>query len=201
MSQLNVEDLHWLVGFIEAEGSFMINIVERGKGISCQPLFQLSITEDDKETVEKMRSSLGFGRIQKRPSKYWIAKGMGNARDQYAYIVNGLTNAIRFINIFNPNLFRTTKKRAYLLWIEAVQIIKSYEHLKYNGLLRLCEIRDTMNKEHKQRQYKNKEWFIRFLESKMALFTEEGIRKRMELCRRGRKHFEKLPQQPRLLPH
>lgn len=175
---MDVEKLNWFVGLIEGEGSFYINIAMRTGGFGVIPSFTLFLSEKDRETITSIRGMLGFGRIVFKSNEIWKRKGMFNVQNQYGYVITSIEDAQKFIEIFNENLFRTSKKKDYLLWKEAVKIIKDYRHLTYEGFIHICEIRDKMNLKQKRKNYKNKNWFLKQLKNKKNFFSEKNIQKR-----------------------
>jgi hypothetical protein len=177
--EMNRDDLLWMVGLIEGEGTFGINICIRpGGGFAISPTFKLALASKDKDVVLLVKKLLGFGRVSFKSKEVWLRRGMKNAQDQYLYIVNKIDDVQKFIEIFDENLFRTSKKLDYLLWKEAVEIIRSYKHLSYNGFIRLCEIRDQMNLKQKKKNYKNKNWFLNLIKQRPDLFSEKNVEKR-----------------------
>ena len=187
---LDVADLNWLVGFFEAEGTFGINIGIRNNGISVSPQFRVSISIHDKETLTYIHSKLGFGRLNKRPKSYWI-KYSPNAQDQLVYSVDGIKNALRFMETFSPDTLRTVKKQTYILWMEAVKLIYDYAHLERDGLLRLCKIRDLMNTTRIRKcNYRDAKWFEQYCSSHPALFTQSHLIIKQMCSARKRRTFK-----------
>jgi len=175
---MNEKDLHWLVGFIEGEGTFTINAIMKDTSISFHPVFGISLAEKDKQTIFLIKKLLGFGRIEFKSKKIWRSKGIVNAQNQYKYILSGILPAQKFIEIFNEDLFKTSKKESYLLWKQAIEIIKNYQHLNYAGFIKLCEIRDEMNRRKKRKNYKNKKYMLDHIKDNKSLFSEANIQKR-----------------------
>jgi hypothetical protein len=172
------EDLNWLIGLIEGEGTFFVNITIRTGGFGVIPVFKLTLAERDRDVIFSIRDMIGFGRIQFKPNKTWKKQGMANVQNQYVYIVSNIEDAQKLTEILDDKLFRTSKKRDYLLWKEAVNIVKNYRHLTYEGFVRICEIRDQMNLEIKRRNYKNKEYFLKLLKEKPEFFSKKNVQKR-----------------------
>lgn len=91
-------DLGWLVGFVEAEGSFTSK-----KG---RPYFTLG--QNDKQILEIIKSSLGFGTVRKAWRK-------GRAWRFTAYSKRGLE---WLINCFNSKLRTEPKRQQFKRWID-----------------------------------------------------------------------------------
>lgn len=172
------ENLNWLIGLIEGEGTFFINITIRTGGFGVTPIFKLTLAERDRDVIFSIRDMIGFGRVQFKSNKTWKKQGMKNVQNQYIYIVSNIEDAQKLTEILDEELFRTSKKNDYLLWKEAVDIVKSYRHLTYEGFIRICEIRDKMNLEVKRKNYRSKEYFLKLLKEKPEFFSQKNIQKR-----------------------
>ncbi|MDI6798833.1 MAG: LAGLIDADG family homing endonuclease [Candidatus Aenigmarchaeota archaeon] len=170
------EDLNWLIGMIEGGGTFLINICLRDGGFSIYPIFRFVLPEKNKDAIILIKNLLGFGKIEFKSNE--ILKKKGIVQNRYSYTVMGLNEAQKFIETFDETLFRTSKKEDFILWKEAVGIIKNYQHLTYDGFVRICEIRDKMNTKQKRRNYKSKDWFLKQVKNNKNFFSEKNIQKR-----------------------
>lgn len=86
--------LEWFLGFFEGDGSF---IVSRPKVGSLRLFFIL--TQDEIQVLHRLRTKLGFGRVQKH-GKY------------FRFLVTKRSDVDRLIHLFNGNLIlKKTKKR------------------------------------------------------------------------------------------
>jgi hypothetical protein len=175
---LSEKDRYWMTGFIEGEGSFFVNACVRKPGIGFQPVFRIALSEKDRKIIEKIKDMLGFGKIQFKSNETWRKRGMFNPQSQYAYVITKVEDVQRFIEIFDEDLFLTSKKEDFILWKRAFNIIKNYEHLSYRGFVKICEIRDMMNKKIKSKNYKNKEWLLSYVKKNKIFFSEKNIQKR-----------------------
>lgn len=182
--------LHWLVGLIEGEGTFGINIAIRpGGGFAIAPTFKLSLSEKDKSTVFYIKDLLGLGRIDFKSNKIWLDRGMKNIQNQYVFIIDNIPDVLEFLDVFDVSVFRTSKKKDYILWKDGIEIIRNFEHLTYGGFMKICEIRDKMNLMQKRKNYKNKEWFVNFLKNCPNFFSEKNLAKRKKQSLAIRAHF------------
>jgi len=176
--KLETGDLNWLVGLIEGEGSFIINASVRDGGVGFCPYLRIVLSEKDRETVFLIKKMLGFGRIEFKSNEIWKRKGMNNVQNQYSYTISGVIAAQKFIENFGENLFRTSKKEDFVLWKKAIEIIKNYRHLTYEGFVNICEIRDKMNLKQKRKNYRDKNWFLNYIRKNENFFSEKNIQKR-----------------------
>jgi hypothetical protein len=119
----------------------------------------------DVEILKELRNAIGVGEIR-------IGK---NA----SLIVRGIKNLERILEKISEEKFITSKKRDFLLWKEAVEIVRDYKHLSKEGFLRICEIRDMMNLRKKRKNYKDKEFFEKLLDKMSIRFEDEEKRKKI----------------------
>jgi len=95
------------------------------------------------------------------------------------FVVRGIRNLEKFLEKINEEKFITSKKRDFLLWKEAVELVRDYKHLTKEGFLRICEIRDKINLKKKRKNYKDKSFFEKLLDKMDIRFEDEEKRKRI----------------------
>ncbi|MFZ8830045.1 MAG: LAGLIDADG family homing endonuclease [Candidatus Aenigmatarchaeota archaeon] len=155
----------WFYCLIETKGNFYINVGIRNNRTFVQPIFSISMKKEDVEILKELRNAIGVGEIR-------IGK---NA----SLIVRGIKNLERILEKISEEKFITSKKRDFLLWKEAVEIVRDYKHLSKEGFLRICEIRDMMNLRKKRKNYKDKEFFEKLLDKMSIRFEDEEKRKKI----------------------
>jgi hypothetical protein len=155
----------WFYCLIEMKGNFYINIGIRNERVFVQPIFSLILKKEDRKILETLRNEINVGEIR-------IGK---NA----VFVVRGLKKIEKFLEKVDEKNFLTSKKEDFLLWKEAIQLIKDFKHLTKDGFLRICEIRDRMNLKKKRKNYKDRKFFERLLEEENIKFENEERRKKI----------------------
>jgi hypothetical protein len=156
----------WFRCLIEMKGNFYINAGFRNNRIFLQPIFSLTVKREDLDILEDLKKEVGVGEIK-------------IGRRGAFFVIRGLKNLNKFLDVVNEDSFITSKKNDFLLWKEAIQLIKDFKHLTKEGFLRICEIRDKMNLKKKRKSYKNKKFFERLLEKFNVEFENEEKRKKI----------------------
>jgi hypothetical protein len=147
----------YVLGFVEGEGCFSIAIgrfVDRrprknvGKQsniknpylFQVKPMFVITNVESSLPLFEEMRSLLGVGRI-------YIAKR--KTRETWQSViqlrVQKLSECFKIVDFFKEMPFGTTKGEDFKKWAECLEIIRKNGHITREGLLRICQLRDSMN--------------------------------------------------------
>jgi len=155
----------WFYCLIEMKGNFYINIGIRNKRVFVQPIFSLILKKEDRKILETLRNEINVGEIR-------IGK---NA----VFVARGLKKIEKFLEKVDEKNFFTSKKEDFLLWKEAIQLIKDFKHLTKDGFLRICEIRDKINLKKKRKNYKDRKFFERLLEEENIKFENEERRKKI----------------------
>lgn len=97
-SEDNKEFIDWLIGFTEGEGSFRVG---------SNGSIQLVITQKEKEILELIRETLGFGRVIKQ------------GETKYRYIVERVELIKIIIGIFNGRMVFPTRIKRFKTFLEA----------------------------------------------------------------------------------
>ena len=135
---------YWLVGFTDGEGCFSISIFKNKtlkSGFQIFPEFVLTQSAKSLETLEKVQSFFGCGRIYEN-------KRYDNHRESlYRYCVRNKTDLIEKIcPFFNKYALLTAKKNDFELFKQGLEIINRGEHLTDNGFIKIQEIASKMNR-------------------------------------------------------
>jgi len=147
------------------KGNFYLNIGVRNKRIFVQPIFTLNMKKEDETILKKLKEEVGVGEIK--------------VNKNAVFVVRGIQNVLKFLEVIEEEKIITSKKRDWILWKEAAQLIKYYKHLSKEGFLRICEIRDRMNVKKKRRNYRDRNYFERLIEIMNIRFENEDIRKKI----------------------
>jgi hypothetical protein len=114
--------LEWFVGFAEGDGSFIVSNTKNGK----KRLFFILVQKDE-QALHKLRSSIGFGKIQKH-------------QNSHRYAVSSSKDIDRLINLFNGNLLLNKTNERFRLWVNARNESKlNQPQIKIQGQLKDVE--------------------------------------------------------------
>jgi hypothetical protein len=126
----------FITGFVDAEGSFQISIIENKKyktGWAVSPKFQIGLHEKDRALLELIQTSLGVGTISKQ------------GKDSLQFWVKSIKDLEVILNQLDKYSLITKKRADYLLFKQALELIKTKEHLTQEGLEKLVAIKASMN--------------------------------------------------------
>jgi len=135
---LTLMNIHWLSGFISADGRFGLFIRKNTKcalGVSCDVI--ISITQDEVSliTLEHIATFLGFGKISKDSVN----------RTTYTYYLGSVKNINLFIEKFKGFNLLGAKALDYADFCKGIEIINSKEHLTQEGLNKFNTLLQHMN--------------------------------------------------------
>lgn len=126
----------YLTGFVDGEGCFSLSIYKQGKNLTgwqVKPIFSISLHNKDIKLLKAIQRTLKTGKIYK------------HGVDSIQYRVSSLKNLQIITNHFDSYPLITQKSADYLLFKQAIAIIKNKEHLSIEGLLKLVGIKATLN--------------------------------------------------------
>ena len=147
-----------IMGFVEGEGCFSITLqryidrkprktkkilkIKRPYLFKATTTFRLTISNADRQILEEIRETLGFGQI------YVQKKALKDPRhaDVAHYYAESHEDCKKVKEFFQRQKFYTRKARDFELWCQGLEIILSGKHLEKGGLLEICRIRDKMDK-------------------------------------------------------
>ena len=127
---------HYLTGFVDGEGCFSLSIYKQDKNLTgwhVKPVFSISLHNKDIKLLEAIQRTLKTGKIYK------------HGVDSVQYRVSSLKNLQIITNHFDSYPLITQKRADYLLFKQAITIIKNKEHSSIEGLLKLVGIKATLN--------------------------------------------------------
>jgi len=136
MLQVNDSFLHWLAGFVDGEGSFLIkrSIRQikppyRSITVALGVDFNISLRADDKPVLDLIRNTLNFGRVIYIPkAKYRYNGSFNSSKDQYMFRTAKIDDCVKLVQIFDSFPLLSKKARDFTTWKEAVLFIS-----KHNG--------------------------------------------------------------------
>lgn len=131
-------DNHWISGFSDADASFQIKIISR------------------KDRNDKKEVRLNFQIDQKNNDLLLLIKdyfggniGYIKTQDTYYYGSTSFGSAKRVIKYFDNFHLLSNKHINYLKWRKAYIIIQNKEHLNDLGIEKILNIKNSMNRLHK----------------------------------------------------
>jgi hypothetical protein len=148
----------YILGLTEGEGCFNISIgkyIDRKPRITgrknkikspyifrIRPNFRITqVIDDGLGVLEEIKETLGFGHFQiqkKSLSEY-------NSRDVAHYYVQSFEECLKIKEFFEGMKFHTSKGKSFEKWCQCLKLIQEKKHLTKEGILGICDIRDTMN--------------------------------------------------------
>lgn len=135
-STLDTLNPHWVTGFVDAEGSFIIIVCRQpgSTGWRVSPLFTLHLHVKDLALLYKIKSFFGIGKI------YVGKKSISFTVKRFDEIVNIV------IPHFIKYPLRSAKSIDFNLWSQCVEIMTKKEHLTILGLNKIVGLKSALNK-------------------------------------------------------
>ena len=131
-----IKDINWLIGFVEAEGSFQVIIQEcEGKSVSVSLRFTLTQHSCDEQLMESLIHYLSCGRKYK-----WI-----NRNEVYFIVSTFSDNYSKIIPLFAKYSLYGTKQQDYMDFVKVAHFIQNKDHLTTQGLKSIKLIHSKMN--------------------------------------------------------
>ena len=116
---------YWFSGFTDGEGCFAIGQDKRKSSCAqynCQ--FSISLRDDDKEILKKIRDTLGFGKIYEK----LVYHSYRNAQPQARFDVCSIRQCERLVKIFLKYPLLAKKRNDFEIWRQAVaEISKPFD--------------------------------------------------------------------------
>jgi len=126
----------YITGFVDGEGCFSLSLSKddrRLNGWQVKPVFSISLHKKDILLLEAIQRTFKVGKIYK------------HGIDSIQYRVSSLKNLQIITDHFDSYPLITQKRADYLLFKQAIALIKNKEHLSIDGLLKLVGIKATLN--------------------------------------------------------
>lgn len=132
----SIKTLNWIIGFIEAEGSFQV--ITQNVNSKTNISLRLSITQHvrDEVLLNNIVTYLNCGRYYK-----------STTRNEGQYLVTVFSDIYeKIIPLLKEYPLLGIKKEDYLDFVEIAELIKSKDHLTEQGIQKIKEIQNNMNK-------------------------------------------------------
>lgn len=132
-----IPDINWLVGFVEGEGCFMVNIIQDRNKTKYYFSLSFSISQHDRD------SNLLNGFI-----KYFDCGRCTYGRNEVNFIISkfgDINNKI--IPLFNQHPMLGTKQADFLDFCQIAMLVENKEHLTKEGVEIIKIIKSNMNRQ------------------------------------------------------
>jgi hypothetical protein len=126
----------FITGFVDAEGCFSIGVYKNNKyeiGYQVQAIFQISLHDKDKELLFKIQSYFGGINIKK------------HGKNSIYFRITSLKNFKFVVSHFDKYLLISKKWAEYVLFKQALNLIKNKKHLTTEGFKEILSIKASMN--------------------------------------------------------
>lgn len=104
---------HWLAGFIDGEGCFIIHPQPSG-AYRCE--FRIALRDDDSAILEEILQRTGIGLIVRYAARYERVDG----KPQAVWTVRTKPDGFRLVDLLDRYPLRAKKARDYAIWREAL---------------------------------------------------------------------------------
>ena len=141
-------DPHYVVGFIDGEGSFSVGIGKQREakpGYELRAAFEIELRADDQEILERILVTIGCGRIYDLSyDRYgWyphVKYKISNRKDLREYL----------FPLLDKYPLQAKKAEVYKLFREVVMLAENKEHLTDKGFEQIIKLREEMRKRGKK---------------------------------------------------
>ena len=130
---------YWIVGYVEGEGMFFVNIYKRkdtvlGKGVKL--VFKITQDKKNLALLESFTNIFTVGKIyQQSPTTKVID-----------FMITGFTDIIKYvIPLFHTHPLEGAKKDDFKDFVKVSKLMKSKDHLSKEGLEKISSIKSGMN--------------------------------------------------------
>jgi hypothetical protein len=135
-------DPHYVVGFIDGEGSFSISIGKHKtlkRGYEVRPEFEIELRKDDQEILERICVTIGAGRIY--DLSYERYGWFPHAKYKITSIWDMKEYLFPFLDTYQP---QAKKGKSYRLFREIVLMVCDKRHLTDEGFEKIVRLRSEL---------------------------------------------------------
>jgi hypothetical protein len=159
----------YILGFVEGEGCFSIAIgknIDRRKRktnrvnkiknphlFRVSPTFRINNIISNIQLLEEIKDTLKVGSIRTTQ----VSQTRKTSQDIATYYTKSFSEALAIQEFFKDLKFETTKGKDFESWCKCIEIIKNKEHTTKEGILKICDIRDKMNKRDSKGKWNKEE--------------------------------------------
>nr|QCW06963.1 hypothetical protein [Drechslerella brochopaga] len=136
---ISIFDSNWLAGFVDGEGNFLIAIVTNDKTkMGCTVSLRFSVCQHNRDAklMENLINFLGCGSVVYH-----------NVRSTVEFVVTKFTDIEKkVIPFFEKYPLEGIKSLNFYSFIKAFELMKNKAHLNPEGLKKILQIKEKMNK-------------------------------------------------------
>ncbi|MDP1710546.1 MAG: LAGLIDADG family homing endonuclease [candidate division WWE3 bacterium] len=145
----------YIVGLVDGEGCFYINIFRDKRYPKARPIvqthFYLKLVEDELPLLKKVQQSLGCGAIYLQRDK------RDNHRQCYRFEINSQKDIHQCVlPFFEKHPLRSSKRKDFETFKKVALIVKEGKHFEDEGLKRIIELKSGMNSHRARRMRENR---------------------------------------------
>ena len=145
----------WVVGFVDGEGCFSISVVRNRLcrlGWQVQPEFSVTQLASSRSALELLIEEFGCGRVieQHRPSSHHEPLCRFSVKRRRDLVD-------RLVPYFEEHPLRTAKKADFVRFAAVLHMMEAGEHLELDGLRRIAQMTEQMNRRQQSRFLKSSE--------------------------------------------
>jgi hypothetical protein len=141
--QERLEDIGWVVGFVDGEGCFSAPVVKSPKmtlGWQVQPAFAVVQGASSRFVLDDLVDFFKCGGV------YLNRRRDNHKEDLLRYTVNARTDLLeRIIPFFREHPLRTAKQENFEKFATIIDLMEQGRHLTLDGLADIASISQTMN--------------------------------------------------------
>ena len=142
---------HYVVGFIDGEGSFSVSVNKHRtmkSGIEVKPEFEIELRADDREILERVMETIGCGIL------YDCSYERYGWFPHVKYKITSTKDMEKYLFPFLDRYPLQAKKRqVYKLFRTIILLMRSGEHRTERGISQILELRNEMRKLGKKHNY------------------------------------------------
>lgn len=153
--KLKPELAYYLVGFADGEGSFNVSLRKRpDHTMKWQIVLTFNVSQSESYILSQFKKHLNCGRIVQRKKD-----GL------YMYVVdNPRSLQEKVIPFFKKYKFLSEKKKYnFSIFCQIADLVFSKKHLEKDGMMKVIELREKLNKGRGRKRKYNKEDFLEIL--------------------------------------
>ena len=142
--QERLKIIGWITGFIDGEGCFSITVQKSPNtklGWQVFPEFVVTQGEKSLQTLQSLKDFFKCGNI-------FVNKRYDNHKEHlYRYCVRSIRDIKeKIIPFFRKNQLQTAKKSDFEVFAEAIYMIEQRQHLTLNGIRKIADLAQKMNR-------------------------------------------------------
>lgn len=148
--QERLEQIGWIVGFVDGEGCFTISLHKNpttSLGLQIMPEFVLSQGQKSLSVLKMVKDYFNCGRISVN------YRHDNHREDLYRFCVKSQKELRdKIIPFFKEHKLKTSKKNDFEIFSEVLELMREKQHLNNKGIIKIIKLIEAMNTK-KKRQY------------------------------------------------